>query len=174
MLDMLDMSPTQKQHQNHKRPTASAVSDLQEYNMTRDELLMYHDELCTAAKDLMSLKNRDYAGNHGNEPFANFTRVEAMGICTTEQGFMTRITDKMSRLSSFIDCGKMHVANESFNDTIVDVINYMVLLSAYLKDKESQDDPQLMLFDGNDKSVSDADIPPLPEGFSFSVGSESC
>jgi len=142
--------------------------------MTRDELLMYHDELCTAAKDLMSLKNRDYAGNHGNEPFANFTRVEAMGICTTEQGFMTRITDKMSRLSSFIDCGKMHVANESFNDTIVDVINYMVLLSAYLKDKESQDDPQLMLFDGNDKSVSDADIPPLPEGFSFSVGSESC
>jgi len=142
--------------------------------MTRDELLMYHDELCTTAKDLMSLKNRDYAGNHGNEPFANFTRVEAMGICTTEQGFMTRITDKMSRLSSFIDCGKMHVANESFNDTIVDVINYMVLLSAYLKDKESQDDPQLMLFDGNDKSVSDADIPPLPEGFSFSVGSESC
>lgn len=142
--------------------------------MTRDELLMYHDELCTTAKDLMSLKNRDYAGNHGNEPFANFTRVEAMGICTTEQGFLTRITDKMSRLSSFIDCGKMHVANESFNDTIVDVINYMVLLSAYLKDKESQDDPQLMLFDGNDKSVSDADIPPLPEGFSFSVGSESC
>ena len=142
--------------------------------MTRDELLIYHDELCTTAKELMSLKNRDYAGDHGNEPFANFTRVEAMGICTTEQGFMTRITDKMSRLSSFIDCGKMHVANESFNDTIVDVINYMVLLSAYLKDKESQDDPQLMLFDGNDKSVSDADIPPLPEGFSFSVGSESC
>ena len=142
--------------------------------MTRDELLMYHDELCTTAKELMSLKNRDYAGDHGNEPFANFTRVEAMGICTTEQGFLTRITDKMSRLSSFIDCGKMHVANESFNDTIVDVINYMVLLSAYLKDKESQDDPQLMLFDGNDKSVSDADIPPLPEGFSFSVGSESC
>ena len=79
----------------------------------------------------MSLKNRDYAGDHGNEPFANFTRVEAMGICTTEQGFLTRITDKMSRLSSFIDCGKMHVENESFNDTIVDVINYMVLLSAF-------------------------------------------
>ena len=142
--------------------------------MTRDELLMYHDELCTTAKELMSLKNRDYAGDHGNEPFANFTRVEAMGICTTEQGFLTRITDKMSRLSSFIDCGKMHVANESFNDTIVDVINYMVLLSAYLKDKESHDDPQLMLFDGNDKSVSNADIPPLSAGFSFSVGSESC
>ena len=44
--------------------------------MTRDELLNYHEELCGMAKELMSLKNRDYAGNHGNEPFANFTRVE--------------------------------------------------------------------------------------------------
>jgi hypothetical protein len=142
--------------------------------MTRDELLQYHDELCNTAKELMSLKNRDYAGDHGNEPFANFTRVEAMGICTTEQGFLTRITDKMSRLSSFIDCGKMHVANESFNDTIVDVINYMVLLSAYLKDKESTDDPQLVLFNDNDKFVSDTDIPTFAEGFSFSVGSQEC
>jgi hypothetical protein len=50
----------------------------------------------------MSLKNRDYAGKEGTEPFANFTRVEAMGICTTEQGFMCRLTDKMSRLSSFV------------------------------------------------------------------------
>ena len=104
--------------------------------MTREELLKYHSELCQAAKDLMNLKNRDYAGKDGNEPFANFTRVESMGICSTEQGFMTRITDKMSRLSSFLDSGKMHVEDESFYDTIVDVINYMVLLSAFIKDKE--------------------------------------
>ena len=107
--------------------------------MTRDELLKYHRELCESARDLMSLKNRDYAGSDGNEPFANFTRVESMGICSTEQGFMTRITDKMSRLSSFLNSGKMHVEDESFSDTIVDVINYMVLLSAYVSDKESVD-----------------------------------
>ena len=63
--------------------------------MTRDELLEYHEEVCKDAKNLMSLKNRDYAGNDGKEPFANFTRVESMGICSTEQGFLTRITDKM-------------------------------------------------------------------------------
>ena len=99
----------------------------------------------------MSLKNRDYAGNDGKEPFANFTRVESMGICSTEQGFMTRITDKMSRLSSFIDAGKMHVKDESFNDTVIDVINYMVLLSAFIKDKEPKSDTddtdQLLLFE---------------------------
>jgi hypothetical protein len=61
-----------------------------------------------------------------------------MGICSTEQGFMTRITDKMSRLSSFLNSGKMHVEDESFRDTIVDVINYMVLLSAYIQDKDEE------------------------------------
>ena len=86
----------------------------------------------------MALKNRDYVGQEGNEPFANFTRVESMGICSTEQGFMTRVTDKMSRLSSFLNSGKMHVEDESFRDTIVDVINYMVLLSAYIQDKEEE------------------------------------
>jgi hypothetical protein len=106
--------------------------------MTRDELLQFHAELCKAARDLMSLKNRDYAGKDGLEPFANFTRVEAMGICKTEQGFMVRLTDKMSRLSSFIHAGKMNVQDESFMDTCVDVINYMVLLAAYLKDKDSE------------------------------------
>ena len=128
--------------------------------MNRDELLNYHNDLCETARDLMSLKNRDYAGDHGNEPFANFTRVEAMGICTTEQGFLTRITDKMSRLSSFIDCGKMHVENESFNDTIVDVINYMVLLSAYLNDK---DEASLKV------SITDRESSPMADGYSAST-----
>lgn len=105
--------------------------------MTRDELLQFHEDLCGVARDLMSLKNRDYAGKDGVEPFANFTRVEAMGICKTEQGFLVRLTDKMSRLSSFIHAGKMNVQDESFMDTCVDVINYMVLLAAYLKDKDS-------------------------------------
>lgn len=106
--------------------------------MTRDDLLAFHGELTTAARDLMSLKNRDYAGKDGIEPFANFTRVEAMGVCTTEQGFLCRLTDKMSRLSSFVHSGKMNVADESFNDTCVDVINYMVLLAAYIKDKDAR------------------------------------
>ena len=106
--------------------------------MTRDELLKFHEEITKQARELMSKKNRDYAGKEGVEPFANFTRVESMGICKTEQGFMVRLTDKMSRLSSFIHAGKMNVQDESFMDTCVDVINYMVLLAAYLNDKESK------------------------------------
>ena len=105
--------------------------------MTRDELLKRHETLCKQGRDLMNLKNRDYAGNGGQEPFANFTRCEAMGVCTTEQGFLVRIVDKLSRMSSFIESGTMHVENESFHDSCVDIINYMVLLSSFVAEKES-------------------------------------
>ena len=104
-------------------------------DMTREELLKHHEVLCKQARELMDKKNRDYAGNDGKEPFANFTRVEAMGICSTEQGFMVRLTDKMSRLSSILESGNNHVKDESFEDTMVDVINYIVLLSAYRQEK---------------------------------------
>jgi hypothetical protein len=105
--------------------------------MTKQELLENHKKLCEIARTLMEKKNADYAGRSGTEPFANFTRVEAMGICSTERGMLVRITDKMSRLSSFLESGKLEVANESFEDTIVDVINYMILLHSYLKDKNN-------------------------------------
>ena len=104
--------------------------------MTRDDLLRNHELLCSTARELMKKKNADYAGRNGVEPFANFTRVESMGICSTERGMLVRVTDKMSRLSSFVESGKLEVANESFEDTIVDVINYMVLLHSYVKDKK--------------------------------------
>jgi hypothetical protein len=104
--------------------------------MTRDDLIRNHETLCNTARELMKKKNADYAGRNGVEPFANFTRVESMGICKTEVGMMVRLVDKMSRLSSFMESGKLQVANESFEDTIVDVINYMVLLHSYLKDKK--------------------------------------
>jgi len=105
--------------------------------MTRDELLDFHIKVCEDARALMNLKNRDYAGGDGQEPFANFTRCEAMGICETEAGFLVRVIDKVSRMSSFLRAGKMHVEDESFYDAIIDVVNYMVLLGAYVKDKDA-------------------------------------
>ena len=71
------------------------------YKMSREELLKHHELLCKEALELMKKKNHDYAGNQGVEPFANFTRTEAMGITTTEKGMLVRMVDKMSRLSSF-------------------------------------------------------------------------
>ena len=91
-----------------------------------------HQEVCAAAYKLMVLKNADYSGGElGTNPFLNFTRCEAMGICSTEKGFLVRLTDKMSRLSTFCDTGIFKVTDEKLNDTIQDIINYAVLFLAY-------------------------------------------
>ena len=105
--------------------------------MNREELLKLHEELCEEALNLMKRKNHDYAGNKGVQPFANFERCEAMGICATEQGMLVRIVDKLSRLSTFVSCGKLQVENESYKDAIVDIINYCVLLYGFTQQKES-------------------------------------
>lgn len=105
--------------------------------MNREELLNTHETLCNKSRALMRKKNADYAGGRGVEPFANFTRCEAMGICKTEAGMLVRMTDKMSRLSSFLESGKFEVADESLEDTTLDIINYAVLLYAYVADKKN-------------------------------------
>jgi len=105
--------------------------------MNREELLKTHETLCEKSRNLMRRKNADYAGRHGVEPFANFTRVESMGICKTESGMLVRMTDKMSRLSSFMESGKFEVKDESLEDTVLDMINYSVLLYAYVTDKKN-------------------------------------
>ena len=71
------------------------------------------------------------------EPFANFTRCEAMGICTTEAGMLVRMTDKLSRLSSFVEAGTFQVKDESLEDTCVDIINYAVLFHTFVQDKKN-------------------------------------
>ena len=104
--------------------------------MNREELFKHHEELSQTALQIMKKKNHDYAGNSGAQPFANFERCEAMGICSTEQGFLVRITDKVSRLSTFANAGKLVVDNEGYQDAILDIMNYCVLFSAYVKSKD--------------------------------------
>lgn len=106
--------------------------------MNREELLKYHQTLCSKAFALMQKKNADYAGRSGEEPFANFTRCEAMGICKTEAGMLVRMTDKMSRLSSFVESGTLQVKDESVEDTCLDLINYAVLFYSYLQGKKHE------------------------------------
>jgi len=103
--------------------------------MHSEELFKIHERLCKDSLELMIKKNHDYSGKSGYEPFANFTRAEAMGITTTEKGILVRMLDKMSRLSSFMDSREFKVEDEKLEDTIKDMINYSVLLYAYMQDR---------------------------------------
>ena len=108
--------------------------------MTRDELLKLHQHLCNNAQMLMSKKNHDYSGGENqSDPFLNFTRVEKLGITDTKRGFMVRMTDKISRLITFLDTGEYKVADEKIEDTVLDLINYSVLLYGYIQtEKDSK------------------------------------
>tara|TARA_E500000331_G_scaffold101369_1_gene98267 strand:+ start:183 stop:500 length:318 start_codon:yes stop_codon:yes gene_type:complete len=104
--------------------------------MNREELMKHHAKLCKEAIDIMKKKNHDYAGEGGESPFANFTRSEDMGICSTEQGFLVRLCDKLSRLSTFATAGTLKVDNEGYHDAILDIINYCILFDGYVSSKK--------------------------------------
>ena len=106
--------------------------------MNREELFEFHRALCAEALEIMIKKNNDYAGADGETPFANFERTETMGICSTEQSFLVRMTDKMSRLSTFVNTGELKVTNESYKDAVLDLINYITLFAAYVDSKDSR------------------------------------
>ena len=98
----------------------------------REKLLRLHASLTDNARELMRAKNHDYSGGKdASDPFLNFTRVEKLGITDTKTGFMVRMTDKVSRLITFIQNGTFQTKDEALKDTILDLINYSVLLYAY-------------------------------------------
>jgi len=102
--------------------------------MTTEELLKYHEEICTRAREIMRIKNHDYSGADGKTPFANFEVAEKLSITSTEKGFLVRILDKLMRIITWTNCGELKV-NESIEDACVDNINYHILLSAHTKEK---------------------------------------
>lgn len=75
-------------------------------------------------------KNADYAGAC-KDPFGNFKLVETLNIASVEQGFMTRITDKLSRINSLTK-NTAQVKDESIQDTLLDLANYSILMDLYL------------------------------------------
>ena len=75
-------------------------------------------------------KNADYSKE--GDPFANFKNVEVLGICSVETGILTRMTDKIARISNLTK-QEAQVKDESIKDTLMDLINYAAILKAYLK-----------------------------------------
>lgn len=95
--------------------------------MTREELLTLFDTTITNCRNQMSAKNNDYAGD--DDPLKNFHSYSMVGV-DPRKGILTRMVDKLSRLSNFAEDKEMKVADEKVDDTIEDLINYAVLLRA--------------------------------------------
>ena len=78
-------------------------------------------------------KNNDYAGKEAVNPFANFKGSEIVGV-SVEKGILVRLMDKMKRVSNLLSQEAM-VKDESIDDTLNDMINYVAILKSYIKQK---------------------------------------
>lgn len=94
-------------------------------------LLKFVETKAAALVETVRRKNADYSGA-APDPFGNFRNVEDLGIATVEQGFLTRMTDKLARAASLTKPGKVaQVKDESVEDTLFDLAAYSFLLAAY-------------------------------------------
>jgi hypothetical protein len=103
--------------------------------MTKEELIKLHETLSIASREIMIMKNNDYASATGNDPFANFRGSSFLGV-EPEIGILMRSMDKFKRIETFVRTNNLEVKSESVQDAILDVINYMILLAGIIKDKE--------------------------------------
>lgn len=102
--------------------------------MTREQYLETFKEITERMYATTEAKNHDYTGN-SPDPFENFKYVEMMGVASTEQGFFTRMTDKMSRVAGFLKTGILKVQDEKIEDTLIDLAVYSILFVCYLRAK---------------------------------------
>jgi len=118
--------------------------------MTRSELLRFHKDITTKARSLMEKKNQDYSAADGGV-FANFNACTFLGVnpCT---GILLRMIDKISRLSSFIERGELKV-DEGCEDSVIDIINYSVLLLGMLEEQKKADNLFTMASGISEKSL---------------------
>jgi len=105
--------------------------------MNTPEFIAYHEEFTKACLEIVKKKNHDYTASFENNAFANFVTVEMMGVASTEQGFLTRMIDKFMRISTFVKRGTLKVEDEKIEDTLRDLVNYVILLSGYIHEKKN-------------------------------------
>lgn len=103
--------------------------------MKNEELFKLAEETFQKCLDTLRVKNHDYStgGNDRVDALKNFKLVEHLHITGADTGLLVRLCDKMSRLANVYK-GEAQVTDEQLQDTVMDIINYCVLLLAIKKD----------------------------------------
>lgn len=100
---------------------------------TREELLAMHERTCKAAVEIMKVKNADYGASA--DALRNFRLCDMLGVPLTH-GIVTRLGDKLARIGKIVTSGETAVKSETVTDTILDMINYAIILRAALCEKK--------------------------------------
>lgn len=123
--------------------------------MKRAEYLAYHKAACDKMVEITAKKNADYTGGSGvDDAFSNFDCVAVWGVSPLD-GFITRMSDKFARISTFVKKGALQVSDESVEDTLFDLANYCILMAGYIKAKKAEQ--AQVLIDANSGVKVDAE-----------------
>lgn len=98
------------------------------------ELLEFREGIHKKSLDLVVSKGHDYnrTQQENGDTLFNLKVAALLGIVDLpERGILVRLTDKLMRLISLLDAKERH---ESFEDTVVDIHNYVDYL-AFLRKK---------------------------------------
>ena len=80
--------------------------------------------------ELMTRKNSDYCPK--DNPLANVQTP----FTDAQTGILVRMGDKFSRLANLYTKEEVSVKDESFDDTLIDLMNYACILLSYRKLKD--------------------------------------
>ena len=113
-------------------------------------------DLLQKMADLHSRKNHDYAGD--SDPLRNFRKSLALGV-TPFAGVMVRLSDKWSRLESFMQQGILEVKEESVEDTLLDNAVYSLLAILLYREEKDEDRKQEQIIDAGEQIPTDKKAP---------------
>ncbi len=98
--------------------------------MTLERNKRFH-KILDEMKRIHDSKSHDYSND--SDKFSNFKLCETLGICSTVEGFLVRMSDKLSRVSQLIHKDRQ-VVDESITDTLLDLAVYSIMLKEYMED----------------------------------------
>ena len=103
--------------------------------MTSTELFSVADMTFTNCSTTLKAKNHDYAKNDA-DALRNFKAVEFFNLTDISVGVCVRLCDKFMRICNLLN-SKAAVKDETIEDTIDDMINYLVILKSTIIEKNT-------------------------------------
>lgn len=136
-------------NQEQTQPKSFLTKESQRQITATHDLQQFVTEVYSKGIEIIGRKNRDYGDHKNSDPFGNFNRH---GL----KGFLVRIDDKLARLNTFCDSGRLTVIDESVLDTIIDAANYLAIMAAYIYSKNLSSSPETFKLENNYKqAISD-------------------
>ena len=122
--------------------------------MTLEEVRRFCEEMHTQSLSIIQKNGHDYnhKQQHQGDTLFNLRVAAILGIVDTpSQGVLVRLCDKMMRLASLMSPGvEAEIKDESIQDTIADVHNYIdYAYLLFMEERDQRQPPTEVLFPQN-------------------------